>query len=196
MSFRAAARRRAFPFGQERPRQKGVSFRAGTARRRAVSSSYGTARNGVTLMNDALQNDVQQKRETPAGLWEEIAECILSMEALSLEMITCPEAVLLQKAARREALMERIRALHTACEGCVPPEDEAEAARVLAARETARAAACRMQELDRQAAARIKREQERILEKLRSVGKSAGAHASRYYQAHSSAPRSTFLGSV
>lgn len=140
-------------------------------------------------------NDAQQKKETPAGCWEEIAECILSMEALSLEMIACPEEVLLQKATRREAMMERIRALHTACEGREPP-DEAEAARVVAAQETARAAACRMQELDRQAAARIKREQERILEKLRSVGKSAGAHASRYYQARSPAPHSTFLGSV
>ena len=90
-------------------------------------------------------NDAQQTRETLAGRWEEIAECILSIETLSLDMIACPEEVLLQKAERRGALVERIRALHTACEGCTP-QDEAEAARIQAAKDTARAAVCRMQE--------------------------------------------------
>lgn len=140
-------------------------------------------------------NDAYEEKETLAGRWEEIAECILSMEALSLEMISCPEEVLLQKSARRGKLMERIQALHTACEGC-EPLDEAEAARVFAARDAARAAACRLGELDRQAVARIKREQERVLEKLRSVGKSAGARASRFYQAQKPTQHSTFLGSI
>lgn len=150
-------------------------------------------------------NDVQQAGGTPAGRWEEIAECVLSLEALSLEMISCPEAVLLQKAAQRDALMERIQTLHAACEGHEAEkaagetgavEESAEAARILAAQAAARAAVCRLQELDRQAVARMKREQERILEKLRSVGKSAGAHASRYYQAQAPSQHSTFLGSV
>lgn len=189
-------------------------------------------------------NDVQQAGGTPAGRWEEIAECVLSLEALSLEMISCPEAVLLQKAAQRDALMERIQTLHAACEGheaekAAGAAEEAgtaaeagaakaagetgaaeeagavkaagetgaaeetgtagentEAARIFAAQAAARAAVCRLQELDRQAVARMKREQERILEKLRSVGKSAGAHASRYYQAQAPSQHSTFLGSV
>lgn len=183
-------------------------------------------------------NDVQQAGGTPAGRWEEIAECVLSLEALSLEMISCPEAVLLQKAAQRDALMERIQTLHAACEGHEAETDagaaeeagetgtageagaageagetgaaeeagaagetgtageNTEAARILAAQAAARAAVCRLQELDRQAVARMKREQERILEKLRSVGKSAGAHASRYYQAQAPSQHSTFLGSV
>ncbi len=150
-------------------------------------------------------NDVQQAGGTPAGRWEEIAECVLSLEALSLEMISCPEAVLLQKAAQRDALMERIQTLHAACEGHEAEKaagetgtagENTEAARILAAQAAARAAVCRMQELDRQAVARMKREQERILEKLRSVGKSAGAHASRYYQAQAPSQHSTFLGSV
>lgn len=162
-------------------------------------------------------NDVQQAGGTPAGRWEEIAECVLSLEALSLEMISCPEAVLLQKAAQRDALTERIQTLHAACEvheaekdagatgeaGAAEEVGDAgaagaadEAARIRAAQDTARAAVCRMKELDRQAAARIRREQERILEKLRSVGKSAGAHASRYYQAQAPSQHSTFLGSV
>ena len=153
-------------------------------------------------------NDVQQAGGTPAGRWEEIAECALSLEALSLEMISCPEAVLLQKAAQRDALMERIQTLHAACEGHEAEKDagpageagtageNTEAARILAAQAAARAAVCRLQELDRQAVARMKREQERILEKLRSVGKSAGAHASRYYQAQAPSQHSTFLGSV
>lgn len=150
-------------------------------------------------------NDVQQAGGTPAGRWEEIAECVLSLEALSLEMISCPEAVLLQKAAQRDALMERIQTLHAACEGHEAEKaagetgtagENTEAARILAAQAAARAAVCRLQELDRQAVARMKREQERILEKLRSVGKSAGAHASRYYQAQAPSQHSTFLGSV
>lgn len=143
-------------------------------------------------------NDAHGANKTPATLaerWEEIAECILAMEALSLEMISCPGEVLLQKAAQRGTLTERIQALHTACEGC-EPQDEAEAARVFAARDAARASSCRMREIDRQAAARIKREQERVLEKLRTVGKSAGARASRFYQAPSSAQHSTFRGSI
>lgn len=139
--------------------------------------------------------DAQQAKETLAGQWETIAECLLAMEALSLEMVSCPGEVLLQKAARREQLTERIRTLHAACEGR-EAQDEAEAARVFAAREAARAAACRLGETDRQAVARMKREQEHILEKLRAVGKSAGAHASRYYQAQAPAQHSTFLGSI
>lgn len=140
-------------------------------------------------------NDAHGANETLAGRWEEIAECIRSMESLSLEMISCPAEVLLQKAARRGPLMERIQALREACEGC-EPQDDAEAARVFAARDAARAAACRLGETDRQAVARIKREQERVLEKLRSVGKSAGARASRFYQAQAPSQRSTFLGSI
>lgn len=140
-------------------------------------------------------NDAHGAKETLAGRWEKIVECILSMEALSLEMISCPGEVLLQKAARRGALMERIQALHAACEGC-EPQDEAEAARVFAARDAARAAVCRLGETDRQAVARIKREQERILEKLRSVGKSAGARASRFYQAQAPAQRSFFQENI
>ena len=140
-------------------------------------------------------NDAHGAKETLAGRWEEIAECILSLEALSLEMISCPVEVLLQKAARRGELIERIKALQAACEGCSPAED-AEAARVFAARDAARAAACRLSELDRQVVARFKREQERILDKLRAVGKSAGARASRFYQAPASTPHSTFHGSI
>ena len=140
-------------------------------------------------------NDAREAKETMAGRWEEIAECILSLEALSLEMISCPGEVLLQKAARRGTLVERIQTLHAACEGQAP-QDEAEAARVFAARDAARAAACRLAELDRQVIARFKREQERILEKLRTVGKSAGARASRFYQAQAPAQHSTFRGSI
>lgn len=140
-------------------------------------------------------NDAHTDKETLAGRWEEIAECLLSMEELSFGMISCPEEVLAQKAARRGELVERIRALHTACEG-QEPLDEAEAARVLAAQDTARAAACRLGDIDPQVVARMKREQERILEKLRSVGKSAGAHASRYYQAQAPAQHSIFHGSI
>ena len=140
-------------------------------------------------------NDAHGAKETLAGRWEEIAECLLSMEELSLAMISCPGEVLPQKAARRGELIERIQALQAACEGR-EPLDEAEAARVSAARDAARAAACRMQDIDRQVVARMKREQERILEKLRAVGKSAGARASRYYQAQAPAQRSTFLGSI
>ena len=140
-------------------------------------------------------NDAQQEKETLAGRWEEIAECIRSMETLTLEMISCPGEVLLQKAAQRGTLIERIRTLHKACEGC-EPQDEDEAARDFAARDAARASSCRLGEIDRQAVARIKREQERILEKLRSVGKSAGARASRFYQAPASTQHSTFLGSI
>ena len=140
-------------------------------------------------------NDAHGAKETLAGRWEEIAECLLSVEELSLGMIACPEEVLLPKAARRTELIGRIKALQVACEGC-EPADEAEAARVLAARDAARAAACRVQEIDRQVVARMKREQERILEKLRAVGKSAGARASRYYQAQAPSQRSTFSGSM
>ena len=140
-------------------------------------------------------NDAHTAGQTLAGRWEEIAECLLSMEELSMGMISCPGEVLLQKAARRGELIERIKALRAACEGC-EPLDEAEAACVSAARDTARAAACRVQEIDRQVVARMKREQERILEKLRKVGKSAGAHASRYYQAQAPAQHSVFHGSI
>ena len=140
-------------------------------------------------------NDAQQDTKTLAGRWEEIAEGLLSMEELSLGMISCPGEVLVQKAARRGELVERIRALQEACEER-EPLDAAEAARVSAAQDTARAAVCRMQDIDRQVVARMKREQERILEKLRTVGKSAGAHASRYYQAQAPAQHSIFHGSI
>lgn len=140
-------------------------------------------------------NDAHEAKDTLAGRWEEIAECLLATEELSMGMISCPAEVLLQKAARRTELIERIKELQAACEGCEPLA-EAEAARVSAARDAARAAACRVQEIDRQVVARMKREQERILEKLRSVGKSAGARASRFYQVQAPSQRSTFLGSI
>ncbi len=137
--------------------------------------------------------DLQQAPPTAAENWEEIADGLLEIESLSLEMVACPEEALPQKMARRAELIERIQALQAACETCEAPQDDA---RYLAARDTARAAACRVREIDRQVILRMKSAQQKILEKLRAVGKSAGARASRYYQAQPSAQPSLFHGSI
>lgn len=140
-------------------------------------------------------NGNQPHPETPAGRWEELASCMRALEQLSFEMIACPAEALQGRMEQRAALLARVRELRAACEEAEPP-DEAQAARILAARDDARATACRLKDADRQVGARMKRAQQEILKKLRAVGKSAGAHASRYYQAQAPEKRSFFSGNV
>ncbi len=139
--------------------------------------------------------DTQPLSGTPAGRWEELASCMLSLEALSFEMISCPAEELRGRMERRAALITRVEVLRAACAE-EEPSDGRQDARVAAAQDTARAAACRLQDVDRQVVARMKRAQQDILKKLRTVGKSAGAQASRFYQAQSPAKRSFFSGNV
>lgn len=129
---------------------------------------------------------------------EAAAELMLSMEQLTIRMIGSPEEALPALLNERQEMMARIDALRAACEGR-EPADEEEAQRVFLARETARAAACRIRELDGQLMGRLKIARERTLEKIRSVGKSAGARAARYYQplsSRSSRNVSVFTGSI
>lgn len=140
-------------------------------------------------------NGTQPYPETLAGRWEELASCVHALEQLSEEMISCPAEALADRMERRDALIARMQELQAACEGCEPP-DEQQAARISAARDDARAAVCRLKDIDRQVIARVKREQQEILKKLRAVGKSAGAHASRFYQAQTPGSRSFFSGNM
>ena len=141
-----------------------------------------------------MQND----QMTLAQSYEAAAETMLSMEELTIRMIGSPEEALPALLNERQEMMQRVDALKAACEGR-EPADENEAQRVFLARQTVSAAACRIRELDGQLMGRLKIARERILEKIRSVGKSAGAKAARYYQplAGGSAEKaSVFTGSI
>lgn len=128
-----------------------------------------------------------------AQRYDEIAQRFLSMEDVTLRMLICPADELPGYMARRQELTEEIDALREGCASQEPGTPEA-ARQIESANEQARAAACRIRELDAQLMARLKRVRGDILEKLRTVGKSAGARASRYYQP--AAPQSTFRGSI
>jgi len=139
---------------------------------------------------------MQNKQMTMAQNCEAAAQTMLSIEELTIQMIGCPEEALPALLNQRQEMMARIDALQAACEGR-EPADAAEAQRVFEARETARAAACRIRELDGQLMGRLKIARTRILEKIRSVGRSAGAKAARYYQpAVSPKHTSIFTGSI
>ena len=121
---------------------------------------------------------------------------LLSLEALTTGMLTCPEEQLPARLSERQELMDEIKAL---MDGQMPPAGEeelqgpeSEALRELTAQ--CRAVACRMQLLDAQAVARMQNIQQRILQKIREVGKSAGAKAARYYTPVSRG--SSFSGSI
>lgn len=138
---------------------------------------------------------MQNEQLTMAQSYEAVAGIMLSMEELTLRMIGCPEDQLPALLKERQEMMARVDALQRSCEGRQPADGE-EARRVFEARGTARAAACRIRELDGQLLGRMKIARARILEKIRSVGKSAGAKAARYYQPASSGSTTLFNGSI
>lgn len=108
---------------------------------------------------------------------------LLSLEELTTSMLTCPEEQLPARLDERQTLMDEIRALVEGQAAQSEEEElqgpESEALQELTAR--CRAVACRMQLLDAQAVARMQNIQQQILQKIRTVGKSAGARAARYY---------------
>ena len=122
---------------------------------------------------------------------------LLSLEALTTELLTCPQENIPGRLTERQELMDEIKALvegdaaqHAGAGALQGPEDEA--LQELTAQ--CRAVACRMQLLDAQAVARMQNIQQQILQKIRTVGKSAGAKAARYYTPHSQG--SSFNGSI
>lgn len=138
---------------------------------------------------------MQNEQMTMAQRLETAAQTLLDMEALTVEMIGSPEEALPAMMARRQEMIAQVDALRAACKDAVPADGE-EAQRVFAAQQTACAAACRIRELDGQLLSRLKLAQARILEKLRSVGRSAGAKASRYYQPAMQSHVSVFKGKI
>ncbi len=125
---------------------------------------------------------------------EAVAEALLQIEQLALDMISCPEEKLAALLGERQRLIERVEALQASCAACAPAETEEELERVRRADEQALAAVCRIREVDCQVLARMERARERILQKLRSIGRSSGAKAARYYRPTSQT--SVFNGSV
>ena len=119
---------------------------------------------------------------------------LLALEALTTDLLTCPQEQMPARLDERQALMDEIQALVE--EGRQDPQTPQlpgdEALRELTAQ--CRAVACRMQQLDAQASARMQNIQQQILQKIRTVGKSASAHAARYYTPHSRG--SSFSGSI
>lgn len=122
---------------------------------------------------------------------------LLELEAVTTELLTCPEEQLESLFCRRDALMDELEGLMgpEGQPGLPPPEDTSpEAAALREAAGQCQAAACRLAQLDQQAVARLQNMQQHILQKIRTVGRSAGAHAARYYTPAS--PSSSFTGSV
>lgn len=122
---------------------------------------------------------------------------LLELEAVTTELLTCPEEQLESLLCRRDALMDELEGLMgpEGQPGLPPPEDASPEA--VALREAAgqcQAAACRLAQLDQQAVARLQNMQQQVLQKIRTVGRSAGAQAARYYTPAS--PSSSFTGSV
>lgn len=122
---------------------------------------------------------------------------LLELETLTTGLLTCPEEQLEELLCRRDALMDELKALMGPEGQPEPPlpqdaSPEAEALRDAAGQ--CRAAACRLAQLDQQAVARLQNMQQRVLQKIRTVGRSAGAQAARYYTPAS--PSSSFTGSV
>lgn len=122
---------------------------------------------------------------------------LLSLEALTTGLLTCPEEQMTDRLAERQQIMDEIRSLvegdaarHAGAGAPQGPADEA--LQELTAQ--CRAVACRMQLLDAQAVARMQNIQQRILQKIRTVGKSAGARAARYYTPRPQS--SSFNGSI
>lgn len=140
-----------------------------------------------------MEHSHPAQEESLAQQYEAIAARFLALEALATEMILCPEEELPQKMERRLGLAGEVDALRAACAGREPASPEEEE-RVRLARDEARAAVCRIRELDGQAMRRLRRVSDGILEKLRAVERSSGARARRYYQPPSRG--STFYGNI
>lgn len=123
------------------------------------------------------------------GLWKEIAGCFLALEEQTQQMLGCPQEEWPERMEARSRLMTQIDGLNEqlARQGAAAGADpEAQA--------QARAAAGRLRELDAQLLARMKGARDRILAEIRSIEKSAGAKAARYYRP--AAPASTFHDSI
>lgn len=147
-----------------------------------------------------------EPRTEQARIQQEILDCLLDLEDLTCELLTCGEEQLIDRLDERrqildeiDELLERQRQLDAAAAPDADPDnpdaqpDQQDEARWQLTGEC-RAAACRMQELDRQVVARLQNAQQRVLQKIRAAGKSAGAHAARYYVP--ATPTSTFTGSM
>lgn len=123
---------------------------------------------------------------------------LLELETLTTGLLTCPEEQLDELLSRRDALMDELGTLMGPEPRPIelPPGSDAspEAEAVREAAGQCRAVACRLAQLDQQAVARLQNMQQRVLQKIRTVGRSAGAHAARYYTPAS--PYSSFTGSV
>lgn len=156
-----------------------------------------------------------------AKIQQEILDCLLDLEDLTTGLLTCEEEQLIDRLDERQQILDEIdellgrqreldAALAPAAASADPadpdtpaPPDTGPSPDALAQQQDearwqltgeCRAAACRVQELDRQVVARLQNAQHRVLQKIRAAGKSAGAHAARYYVP--TTPTSTFTGSM
>lgn len=122
---------------------------------------------------------------------------LLQLETLTTELLTCPAGQLDELLGRRSALMEELNGLVGSEEPPIPLPGEAASAEdeaLLDAAGQCRAAVCRLSQLDKQVVARLQNMQQQVLQKIRMVGRSAGAQAARYYTPQT--PQSSFTGSM
>lgn len=122
---------------------------------------------------------------------------LLQLEALTTEMIACPAEQLSELLGRRNALIGELEELVGPEEEPVRPPEEAktpEDEALLEAAGQCRAVACRLSQLDKQVVARLQNMQQQVLQNIRTVGRSAGAQAARYYTPQT--PQSSFSGSM
>lgn len=122
---------------------------------------------------------------------------LLQLEALTTELLTCPAGQMEEMLGRRNALMEELERLVGPEERPIRPPEQPETPEDEALLEAAgqcRAVVCRLSQLDKQLVARLQNMQQQVLQNIRTVGRSAGAQAARYYTPQT--PQSSFSGSM